>query len=57
MDASNGLYGKVTPGGYVIIDDYNSFAGCRRAVTEFRNRHCISSELMPIDRSAVFWRR
>jgi O-methyltransferase len=57
MDALNGLYSKVTPRGYVIVDDYNTFAGCKRAVTEFRAQHGIVSELVPIDRMAVFWRR
>ena len=28
----------LTPGGYLIIDDYGSFPGCRRAVDEFRAR-------------------
>jgi O-methyltransferase len=57
MDALNGLYGKVSSGGYIIIDDYNAFAGCKRAVTEFRDRHGIRSELIPIDHTAVFWQR
>ncbi len=30
------LYAQVIPGGVVLIDDYDSFAGCRRAVDEFR---------------------
>jgi len=50
------LYRKVSPGGFVIIDDYNVFAGCRRAVTEFRAAHGISAELVPIDDYAVYWR-
>jgi len=50
------LYRKVGPGGFVIIDDYNVFAGCKRAVTEFRAAHNISAELVPIDDYAVYWR-
>ncbi len=31
MDALKYLYPKVSPGGYVIVDDYNSWAACRQA--------------------------
>jgi Macrocin-O-methyltransferase (TylF) len=30
------LHDSVVLGGVVIIDDYGSFAGCRKAVDEFR---------------------
>lgn len=29
------LYRYVVPGGFVIVDDYGAYAGCRRAVDEF----------------------
>jgi O-methyltransferase len=29
------LYDKVLPGGFVIIDDYGNYEGCRKAVDEF----------------------
>jgi hypothetical protein len=29
------LYNKVVPGGFVIIDDYGAYEGCRKAVDEF----------------------
>lgn len=29
------LYDKVVPGGFVIIDDYGTYEGCRKAVHEF----------------------
>jgi Macrocin-O-methyltransferase (TylF) len=50
------LYEKVTPGGYVIIDDY-ILSGCRQAVDDFRARHGIDSELNDVDGAAVFWRK
>ena len=56
MDALNGLYGKLTKGGFVIIDDYNGWAGCKAAVTEFRAAHGITNDLMRIDDTAVYWR-
>jgi len=35
MDCLNGLYHHVAPGGLIIIDDYYTWGGCRRAVDEF----------------------
>ena len=32
------LYPGLAVGGYLIVDDYGSFEGCRRAVDEFRSR-------------------
>ena len=50
------LYDKVSPGGYVIVDDYN-LAGCRQAVDDFRNRHDVHHELNDVDGAAMFWRK
>ncbi|GAB4814855.1 hypothetical protein N2152v2_001901 [Parachlorella kessleri] len=36
MDALEALYDKVSIGGLVYVDDYNSFPGCKAAVDEFR---------------------
>ncbi len=36
MDALVALHDKVSPGGYVIVDDYGAFVPCRIAVEEFR---------------------
>lgn len=56
MDALNALHGKMSTGGFVIVDDYNSFAGCKAAVTEFRAVRGITSELIGIDDFGVYWR-
>ncbi len=39
------LYDKLSPGGMVYVDDYNSFTGCKRAVDEFRAERGIQSPL------------
>jgi O-methyltransferase len=57
MDAITALYDKLAPGGFVIIDDYNDFEPCRRAVTEFRESRGITSELHQVDWTAVWWRK
>lgn len=54
-DALEALYGKVSPGGFVIIDDYNLWP-CTRAVDDFRARHSITEPLHDIDGAGVWWR-
>ena len=33
------LYPLWSAGGYFVIDDYNDYGGCRRAVDEFLSNH------------------
>jgi O-methyltransferase len=56
-DVLYNLYHKVSPGGYVIVDDYKSWKGCRKAVDEFRMKNGILDEIVDIDPHAIFWRR
>ena len=51
------LYDRVSPGGFVIIDDYDAFAACRRAVQEFRRERGITAAMPHIDPMAVYWRK
>jgi O-methyltransferase len=57
MDALTHLYPKLEPGGYCIIDDYNDIRACQQAVLDYRERFGIADELIPVDWSAVFWRK
>lgn len=54
MDTLNNLYHKVSPGGFVIIDDYN-LESCRMAVDEFRATNGIIAEIGVIDWAGVWW--
>lgn len=56
MDSLENLYWKLSPGGFVIIDDY-CLGPCREAVTDFRLEHCIEDEIIEIDLAGVYWRR
>lgn len=56
MDALVNLYPKLSPGGFVIIDDY-IIPACREATHEYRAKHEITDELVSIDNSSVYWRR
>jgi O-methyltransferase len=51
------LYHRVSPGGFVIIDDYHPWPGCRRAVDEFRLANGECGEMQEIDGTAVAWRK
>lgn len=55
-DALRNLYPKLSPGGYVIIDDYQVPA-CRAAVHDFRESHGITDPIVAIDWAGVYWRR
>jgi hypothetical protein len=50
------MYPKLAPGGFCVIDDY-ALPGCRQATDDFRNVNRISSELIKIDWTGVFWRK
>jgi SAM-dependent methyltransferase len=56
MDALVNLYPKLRPGGFLIIDDYSSWAGCKQAITDYRESHGIAAEIQMIDSHAAFWR-
>jgi len=56
-EALRWLYPGLAVGGYLIVDDYGSFAGCQRAVDEFRAEHAITEAIEKVDFTGVRWRR
>ncbi|TMQ05145.1 MAG: macrocin O-methyltransferase [Deltaproteobacteria bacterium] len=59
MDTLTALYDKVSPGGFVIIDDYGErlWTYCRRAVDDFRRARSITAELIKVDTKCYFWQK
>jgi hypothetical protein len=55
--ALEALYPKLSPGGYVIIDDYGAVEACQQAVHDFRAAQGIDAPLVDIDGWGVWWRR
>jgi O-methyltransferase len=56
MTPLRALYDRVSPGGFVIVDDYGLLEPARRAVDEFRAAQGICAPLMDIDGHGYFWR-
>jgi hypothetical protein len=55
MVALESLYPKVSPGGFVVIDDYGAIPVCCTAVSDFRQRHGITAPIIPIDWTGAYW--
>jgi O-methyltransferase len=49
------LYPLVSSGGYIIIDDYFAFPGCRRALHEYFDAQSIKPQLLKIDSDGVWF--
>lgn len=58
-DALTLLYPKLSPGGFVMIDDWgiDSICGAKAAVVEFRRDFQITDEIIPIDWHSAYWRK
>ena len=63
MDALRNLYPRLSPGGFVIVDDFADWAGCREAVDDFRREQGIRDPivLVPHRRGEIlrgaYWRK
>lgn len=55
--ALTSLYPKLSPGGFVIVDDYGAIPACRSAVDAYRVEFGISEPLTEIDWTGVYWRK
>jgi O-methyltransferase len=51
------LYDRVSPGGWVIVDDYQLMTACRRAVKDFFAARAIRPHLHDIDHVGVYFRK
>ena len=57
MDALTNLYDGVSPGGYVVVDDYGKLVACRRAVDDFLGSRGLAPRIETGDRGSVWWRK
>jgi O-methyltransferase len=56
MDALTALHPRLSPGGFVIIDDYG-LDPCREAVHDYRKANEIDEEITVLDPDGAFWRK
>lgn len=57
IQALDALYPWLSSGGFCIIDDYYALKACEQAVTDYRQQHGISAEIVEIDGTGVLWRK
>jgi hypothetical protein len=57
MDALEPLYDKVSPGGFVIVDDYGAVPACAQAIHDFRDARGITEEIHKVDWTGAYWRK
>jgi O-methyltransferase len=55
MDTLTALYDRVSPGGFVIIDDYGAIDACKAAVEDFRRDRGIAAPIHEVDWTGVWW--
>lgn len=53
------LYDRLSPGGYLIVDDYgeDDWTDCRAAVDGFRAERGITEPMVQVDRRCWYWKR
>jgi O-methyltransferase len=56
MDALAALYPKVSKGGFVIVDDFHGWPGCKRAIQEYLLSRGESPAIQSIDEDGAYWR-
>lgn len=56
-DTLTALYDRVSPGGFVIVDDYGCLEPCRLAVHDFLDARGLEVEIHPVDWTRVCWRK
>jgi O-methyltransferase len=44
ISAISVLYPKVSPGGFVIVDDYGAVPACKAAIEDYRKEHNIKAQ-------------
>ena len=57
IDALVNLEPRVSPGGFVIVDDYGGIEACREAVGDYRAKAGITAEIHEVDWTGAWWQK
>ncbi len=57
IQALDALYERLSPGGFIIVDDYGAIAACKAAVEDYRRDHGIDDPIEKIDWTGVWWQK
>lgn len=57
MDGLKHLYPKLSPCGFLIVDDYGVIPACKKAVHDYRKQNGIDEEIIDIDGSGHYWQK
>jgi len=57
MDALRALEPRVASGGFVVVDDFGGWEPCRTAVLDYREACGITSPIVEVDWTGVYWRK
>lgn len=57
MDALVHLYPKLSPGGFVIVDDWGAIPACKQAVLDYRNMNNIDESIRIVDWAGIYWQK
>ena len=58
IQAIEALYPKLSPGGFLIIDDFGSHASqAGQAIHDYRKEHGITEPIVPVDEFGAYWRK
>ena len=53
----DGFYDRVEPGGFVVLDDYGSWEGCRKAFEEFVSQRELNVDLVRVDNGGRYFEK
>lgn len=55
--ALEALYPRLSPGGFLIIDDFGAVPACKKAVEDYRAQNGITEPIQIIDWAGAYWRK
>jgi len=57
MTALSNLYDRLSPAGFVVIDDYGALRSCAAAVHDFLRQRGLKANITPIDDTGAWWQK